>query len=243
MAQTALLLKSLKQCLKQHHLTYADVAKQLNLSEASIKRIFSEENISLQRLDQICNMMNMEITDLSKVAEQALEEIKELSEEQEAEFVKQPKLLFMAYMLLNDINFDTIIAHYNIDKHEGIQLLAHLDRIKFITLLPDNKVKLLASRQFKWQKNGAIEKLFNGQIKKEFFQSKFSNTNDCIQFGAAMVSRKTLLQMHKKIEKLNAEFNDLAKQDGNLPFNERFGCAVVSAIKPWEFSLFSEFNK
>lgn len=242
MAQTTLLLQSLKQCLKQHHLTYADVAKQLNLSEASIKRIFSEENISLQRLDRICELMNMEITDLSKYAETSLQQIQELSEEQEIEFVKQPKLLFMAYMLLNDMDFETIITHYNIDKHEGIQLLAHLDRIKFIILLPENKIKMLTSRQFKWRKNGPIEKLFNEQIQKEFFQSKFSNTNECIQFGAAMVSQKTLLQMHKKIEKLNADFNDLAKQDGNLPFKEKFGCAMVSAIKPWEFSLFKQFR-
>ena len=243
MAQTTIILQSLKSCLKQHGLTYADVAKQLELSEASVKRIFSEENISLQRLEQICAMMKMEITDLSKIAEQAQGQIKELTEEQEAEFVKQPKLLFVAYMLLNDMDFESIKTFYDIDEHEGIRLLAHLDRIKFIDLLPGNRVKLLTSRNFRWRKHGAIEKLFNEQIRQEFFQSKFGKADECMQFGGAIVSRSTILLMHTKIEKLVAEFNDLAQQDASLPFSERIGCGMVGAIRPWEFSLFAKYRK
>ncbi|TQV72314.1 helix-turn-helix transcriptional regulator [Aliikangiella marina] len=243
MAQTTLILQALKGCLKQKGITYAQVAKRLDLSEASVKRIFSEENISLQRLDQICAMMNMEITDLSKIAEKKQDEISELTEEQEAEFVKQPKLLFVAYMLLNEMDFDAIKAHYDISEHEGIQLLAHLDRIKFIDLLPGNRVKLLTSRNFRWRKHGAIEKLFNEQIRAEFFQSKFAKADDCMQFGGALVSRATILQMHTKIEKLIAEFNELAQQDASLPFSERIGCGIVGAMRPWEFSLFSQFRR
>lgn len=243
MAQTSLIISTLKNCLKEQGLTYADVAESLDLSEASVKRIFSEENISLQRLDRICQMMNMEITDLTTSAEKQAEEIKALSEEQESEFVKQPKLLFVAYMLLNDFDFDAITQYYDIDEHEGIQLLAHLDRIKFIDLLPGNRVKLLASRNFRWRKNGPIERLFNQHIRKEFFASNFTKSEESMQFGSAMLSKSTILILHKKIEKLLNEFNDLAKQDAALPFEERLGCSLVGAIRPWEFSLFAEFRK
>ena len=243
MAQTTLFLQSLKLCLKQKGFTYADVAKQLQLSEASVKRIFSEENISLQRLDQICAMMKMTITDLSRMAEKNQDQIQELSEEQEAEFVKQPKLLFVAYMLLNDMDFQSIQHYYDIDELEGIQLLAHLDRIKFIDLLPGNRVKLLASRNFRWRKNGAIEKLFNEHIRQEFFQSRFAKQEESMQFASAMVSRSTILLMHSKIERLINEFNDLAQQDASLPFSERHGCSLVGAIRPWEFSLFAQYRK
>ncbi len=152
MAQTSLIIKALKTCLKENNLTYVDVARALELSEASVKRIFSEENISLQRLDTVCRLLNMEICDLTRLAEKQHEEIKELTEEQEAEFVKQPKLLFVAYMLLNDFDFDSIAAYYQVEELEGVQLLAHLDRIKFIDLLPGNRVKLLTSRNFRWRK-------------------------------------------------------------------------------------------
>ena len=243
MAQTSLILQALKTSLKEHNLTYVDVAEALELSEASVKRIFSEENISLQRLDTVCKMMNMEICDLTRLAKNQHQEIKELTEEQEAEFVKQPKLLFLAYMLLNDFEFKAITEYYHMDELEGIQLLAHLDRIKFLDLLPGNRVKLLTSRNFRWRKNGAIERLFNQHIRKEFFQSNFNKSEECMKFSGAMLSRSSILIMHKKIEKLVNEFNELAKQDSSLPFDERLGCSVVGAIRPWEFSLFAQYRK
>ncbi len=140
MEQTSLIIQTLKTCLKENNLTYVDVASALNLSEASVKIFFAEENISLQRLDTICRLINMEICDLTKRAEKQHEEIKELNEEQEVEFVKQPKLLFLAYMLLNEFDFESITQFYEIEELEGVQLLAHLDRIKFIDLLPGNRV-------------------------------------------------------------------------------------------------------
>ena len=51
MPQTNDLLHTLKKLLKRHNKTYVDVAACLQLSEASVKRLFSEQNMSLQRLD------------------------------------------------------------------------------------------------------------------------------------------------------------------------------------------------
>ncbi len=243
MAQTSLIIQTLKSCLKENNLTYVNVAKALDLSEASVKRIFAEENISLQRLDTVCRLLNMEICDLAKMAEKQQEEIKELTEEQEEEFVKQPKLLFLAYMLLNEFDFASITEHYEINELEGIQLLAHLDRIKFIDLLPGNRVKLLTSRNFRWRKNGAIERLFNQHIRKEFFQSTFNRSTESMKFSGSMLSRSSILVIHQKIQRLVTDFNELARQDASLPYEERLGCAFVGAIRPFEFSLFAQYRK
>ena len=64
MAQINPLLKTLKKALKAHGLTYLKIAEALELSEASVKRLFAEQTISLQRLEQICQLMEMEISDL-----------------------------------------------------------------------------------------------------------------------------------------------------------------------------------
>ncbi len=64
MAQTQQLIDALKRTLKAHGLTYADVAKQLQLSEANIKRLFSKKTFTLERLDQVCQIMELEISDL-----------------------------------------------------------------------------------------------------------------------------------------------------------------------------------
>ena len=64
MSQTDRLLVALKDELRRQRKTYAQAARVLDLSEASIKRLFSERNLSLQRLDTLCNWLGLEISDL-----------------------------------------------------------------------------------------------------------------------------------------------------------------------------------
>ena len=52
MAQIGLLVTELKRYLKAHGITYAALAKQLDLSESSVKRQFARQSFSLQRLEQ-----------------------------------------------------------------------------------------------------------------------------------------------------------------------------------------------
>ena len=58
MPQTQQLFETLKHALKAHKRTYADVAGVLQLSEASVKRLFAEKKLSLLRLEQVCQMLN-----------------------------------------------------------------------------------------------------------------------------------------------------------------------------------------
>ena len=50
MSQTRELIKTLKTALKAQGKTYADVAVELGLTEASVKRLFSQQSFSLSRL-------------------------------------------------------------------------------------------------------------------------------------------------------------------------------------------------
>lgn len=64
MAQSKALVAVLKQALKAHSLTYRDVGLALSLSTPSVKRLFATHTLSLQRVDAICALMNMEMSDL-----------------------------------------------------------------------------------------------------------------------------------------------------------------------------------
>ena len=78
MAQTRELIKSLKTALKAQGKTYADVAVELGLTEASVKRLFSQQSFSLSRLDQVCHMLDMEITDLVQLMNEQQQRLQQL---------------------------------------------------------------------------------------------------------------------------------------------------------------------
>ena len=72
MSSTQTLLDVIKAELKTAGLSYADLARELRLSESSVKRMFASGGaMPLSRVDEICRVLRCDFADLStKVAEQ-----------------------------------------------------------------------------------------------------------------------------------------------------------------------------
>ena len=64
MAERSLIVAELKRALREGGHTYADVARKLELSEASVKRLFSTEDLSLERVDQICELIGLGLREI-----------------------------------------------------------------------------------------------------------------------------------------------------------------------------------
>ena len=160
MSQTRHIVETLKQELRKQGITYRQVAEALDLSEASIKRLFAENAFTLARLEQICEVLHLEITDLVHQMEKNIELTDQLTLEQETELVADVKLLMMAHFLMNKLSFAEIIDIYDISETEGIRLLAKLDRMKIIELQPGNRVKLMVSKHFQLLPGGPIQRFY-----------------------------------------------------------------------------------
>ncbi|MGH8635443.1 MAG: helix-turn-helix domain-containing protein, partial [Burkholderiales bacterium] len=131
MATSAGLVDVLKRELRTRGITYAQVARKLGLSEASVKRMFSRKDFSLKRLDQVCQLTSSEFSDLARALYQEESLISQLTPEQEKEIVSDRKLFLVAVCVLNHVGFDQITSLYDVSKAECIQLLARLDRLGF----------------------------------------------------------------------------------------------------------------
>ncbi len=237
MAQTSAIIKALKKTLKIHGKRYADVAQALNLSEASVKRLFSDEQLSLKRLDQICNFLGIEISDLLASMRDE-QQIQSLTEEQEHQLVADIPLLLVANSVLNQWSFKDILRIYDFSETELIQLMAKLDRMKLIQLLPQNRVKVLVDRKFSWRRNGPIQQFFETQVMQEFFNSRFTAPGEKRLFLVGMLSRASNETFQRKLDKLSEDFHDLHSQDEKLSSAQRFGTSAILAMRLWEPSVF-----
>src|SRR5450830_600362 len=129
MAQAEALVGALKDVLKARGMTYAHLSKGLGLSEASVKRVFAEQSFTLERLDQICSLLGMQISDLARmVAHQAATPV-QLSQQQESQLVADPRLLLIAVHAVNHWTLDEILEAFAFTKAECIRLLARLDKL------------------------------------------------------------------------------------------------------------------
>lgn len=244
MAQTSQLIEALKKSLKAHGLTYADTARHLNLSEASVKRLFSQKRITLQRLDQICQLMGMEITDLTRMLnEEASAQISALTLEQEREIVADLELLLVAVCVLNRWTLDEIVDYFELSEVDCIRQLTRLDRLKMIELLPNNRLKLLVSPRFKWLENGPIQQFFLERLQSDFFGSRFNQSREELIVVNGMLASSSFDVFQRRMARLAKEFDELSSSDASLPLQDREGTTVVMAMRPWRYGLFNQFKK
>jgi len=243
MAQVSLLVSELKRYLKARGITYAALATHLKLSESSVKRLFATQSFSLQRLEEICNLFGIEISDLVELMNERREYLTELTPEQETALLADPKLLLMTYLLINGWPLQEVTARFEIEAPEAERLLIRLHRAKIIELLPFNRVKLLTGRNFTWRKNGPVQRFFEQQVQREFLDASFQGSGEQFRFVGGMLSRTGLTQMQQSIDRLARDFDELARRDAVLPLDERHGCGAVFAIRPWEFSMFAALRR
>jgi DNA-binding Xre family transcriptional regulator len=244
MAQTTQLIQALKQALKAHGKTYADVARHLTLSEASVKRMFSEKHISLLRLDDICQLIGLEISDLVQMLnEQSSTELMQLSLEQEKEIVSDLELLIVAVSVLNRWTMEQILHYFKLGEHKCIRHLAKLDRIKMIQLLPKNKIKLRVASNFKWREDGPIQRFFMTKLLADFFSSRFTDDDESLLVLNGMLSDSSNKVFQRRLVALAHEFEELNKMDVGLPFDELSGRTVVLALRPWNYGLFEKYRR
>lgn len=244
MAQTTLLIDQLKKSLKAYGRTYADVAEHLNLSEASVKRLFSTNSFTLERLDQICQFIGLEISDLVRqMGEAAESRIIQLTRDQEKEIVEDTALLLVTICVLNKWALAEIQQYFHLTEHQCINHLAKLDRLGLIDLLPKNKIKILVAPNFKWIESGPILRFYQEKLEADFFKSQFDKSQEKLIVANGMLTESTNLQFQKKMEQLIKEFDELSQEDAQLPLDKRHGTTLVVAMRQWRYGLFDKLKK
>src|SRR6185312_25104 len=146
MAEQALIVAELKRALREHHLTYTDVARKLTLSVPTVKRLFSTGDFSLQRVDGICELMGTTLREILERAEERAAPVNQLTLTQEQEIVADPRLFFVTWLVLNRTQFEEIVRTYRFTERELLQYFIRLDRLQVIQLQPGNRARLLVSR-------------------------------------------------------------------------------------------------
>lgn len=243
MTQSTLLIDTVKKMLKVRGYTYAMVASELRMSEANVKRMFATKRFTLKRLEDVCRLLQMELTDLIEAYSQSVVNITQLTVEQERELVRDVKLLFIAISVRNRLSYDDIVTQYKIPNTECIRYLAKLDKLKIIELLPGNRIKLRVDKDFRWLPNGPIEHFFEDQIQRQFLNSKFHREDEKRLFIFGFISDASIQLMLNKIQATAKEFAELQRQDEALPMSKRRNIGMMLVMRPWELEMFGALRQ
>ena len=238
-----LVVQSIRALLRQRGITYRQLAELLDVSEPTIKRDFSRGDFSLSRLDRICAALDVSLGDLVLGNALPSAALTQLSERQERALVREPRLLVVTYLLVNDWKLSEVMSMFALDENALISILLRLDALQIIAYRPPHRIKKLTARNFSWRKDGPVHEFFVTRVAPEFLRARFDDPSDELHFIGGTLSAASLARLKMSITQLVQEFEELARQDSRLPLEVRDGCSALLALRKWEFSEFTKLRR
>jgi DNA-binding Xre family transcriptional regulator len=242
-SETKNLLETLKRCLRARGVTYRKLGRALGLSESSVKRLFSDESFTLSRLERVCSVLEMTVADLVRMANGTREtQTFSLSLEQERILASDASLLALFYLLLNGRSVEAAERRLGLNPRTMRPLLTRLVEAQLIDIDAKRRVHLNARLPIAWRPDGPVRKLYERQVRAEFLQGPFTGPGEALSFHSAELTPASVRILLKKIDKLAADFADLAALDRQVPAREKSSVALLLACRPWVFSMFSAYR-
>ena len=118
-----------------------------------------------------------------------------------------------------------------------------MDRLKFIELLPNNRIRLLVSRAFSWIPNGPIQTLFKERMQTDFFRSAFEREEEFMLLANGALSKASVALLAVRLKRLAVEFAELRHDDAGVPEAERLPVTLLLGMRPWEPELLGRYRR
>ncbi|VAW63787.1 hypothetical protein MNBD_GAMMA10-2767 [hydrothermal vent metagenome] len=244
MAMTENLLSALKHVFHNRGITYKDAAAALELSEVSIKRLFSEKNCSLLRLEKLCELANTDFTQLLAIAESQQQQLTQLSLQQEKMLVSDIRYLVVAVCIINRWRFEQILARYQFSEAQLTGVFTKLDKFGLIELLTENRYRLKVSRCFSWLPDGPIQTFFLESVLQSYLEGGIQNDASHFRFIWGMLTKESVNELNRKIHRLLDEYTHIAEQDIKIPIENKLTSSLLIMFREnWEPDSFRQHWK
>ena len=241
MASTLTLIELIKSELKAAGLSYADLARELELSESSVKRMFARGGeMPLSRLDEICRVLHCDFAELSAKLVALVPERHELTLEQERAVVADPKLLLAAICCMSQWSLEQVTAQYRFSEAEATKAFAQLDRLGVIELRPGNRYKLLLSKTFRWRPQGPVMQFFREEVVQDYFSGGFDGDGELLMLVNGRLSPLMARELVERLQRVAADFARQHVLNQKLTDSEKGAYTLVLGMRSWLFERFRE---
>lgn len=159
--QTRKTKELIKTIMKKKGYKYEDLAKALKVSVPTIKRILNKEELSMERFFAILAWLGLNHAQFAKLAEEyRKEEFAGYSEEQERFLLEHPDHHYFLAELMDGYSPQQLAKRFNLNPYSLQKYLFDLDRLNFIELQAEGKVRLLNKGQVRTKEGGTLDRQY-----------------------------------------------------------------------------------
>lgn len=201
-------MSAVKGALKKQKLTYAELARRMQLSESGLKKILSGKDGSFQRLARICEELGLSLRDLL-AGEDDTHEISFTPAQQEYLTSNAAALRLYWALVYERRLLPEAEKLAGLNGRDTFSALRKLDQLNLLELLPENRLRIPSVRSVRWVGDGPLIRKLHREWSAGFVKSLARPVPEAgEQFISRYfrASRRTVGELQAALKDLEAEF-------------------------------------
>ena len=227
----------LKKLLKQQKITILKLAQALEISEATAKRLLTSEDLSMQRIIQICDLLQIQLHDLIELAKNLTSEYYFLPIKQEEFLAKRPLHFETLLQLLRNKPLKTIMGNLKLNRDKLELILLDLADENFL-IYKKNEIQLRLRPGLDWRKDGPLwQAFFKPKIQtmiSKYHEEKYKDNSSFFDFAVRPLSIKSYRQLKMELDELSKKYGQISKIERHSLAEEQlkeYSCLQIMSLE------------
>jgi transcriptional regulator with XRE-family HTH domain len=238
---TAALLAELRRELRSRGLRVAWLAKGLGVAEPTVWRWLRGEGLTLERMDQICGLLDVDLRDLVARGEVLGEEAFTLAQERILAADRGLALVFFAILHgagLRDLESELALPPQRLASH-----LERLTRLGLIEMRGGGRVRARVRRSVRWRKGGPLSVAFDQTVKPLFLSMDFGSPDALYVSDMVALSAAGRARVQALFEALRDDIHTIVEQERAARLPSRAWTGLLMMVRPFDLrELTSEWR-
>lgn len=234
MNDTHAIFVALKKQLKAKKVSYGELALRLEMSEANVKRIFSEEACSLARLSQICDAIQITLAELMRSVEDIEPESFTLTKEAQAFFAENMDYFVFFRQLEDGQGLKLIQEKNDLSPKEISRYLKKIEELGLIERHPGDRIKLVHSGYLHLSKDSLFMRRYFQRWVPHFFEKVMApSEKHFAKIFSTGLSEKNRKELIRDLEALADKYRERGYFDQSKGANPFEAVGVCIGVGPY----------
>jgi DNA-binding CsgD family transcriptional regulator len=239
----------LRALMRRQHKTLQELAEHLDLSLATVKRIFAdEEEVDLTRLLAVCDWLGVTLSELAALADKDRgTSVVTYTEEQELFLAADPRYLTFLLLLSNGKSTKEIAETHGLTARSVDTYLRRLEQLGLVRITGKGRAVPVHREAPYWRRRGpliraqatALLGVFQHFISKHFAErlaltdSDPDDENNALTLEVTAMSREAFVAMRDEMRAVSRKHLNAAAVDAKLRGQDNLGRVVHQFVLSW----------
>ena len=226
----ATVLSELRRELKARGLRVGRLAEKLDVAEPTVWRWLRGDGLTLDRLDEICAIADIDLRDLLGRADDERQEHFTLAQERVLAADRALALVF--FVILHGAQRRDIEREFGLPDD---RLDAHLDRLKRLGLIdsaPRGRIRPKLRRSVRWRRGGPLSIAFERTVKPLFLSMDFGSPDALYVSDMVPMSESGRARVHALFEALRDDIHLIGEQEQAARLEGQEWSGVLMMVRP-----------